>query len=123
MSLLFLSTGAAVPTTHQVTLSAGYAFCCSAATGCGMGTAFLWAIAVGTLACLLAYFLADTFMVHGGTWIDPPAFTHLCVSIAIFSLSVSVIGSMIPAIILLILALFLTALYWPKKIVGAAISS
>ena len=92
---------------HQTTLSAGYAFCCSAATGCDIGIAFLWAIGIGMLATFLADFFGDVFMIWGDTWIDPPAVTHLAISILVFNLPAGLLSGILLPILCIVLTLVL----------------
>lgn len=102
-SLIFVTIGFDIPSTHHITLSAGYAFCSSAATGCGYEIAFVWAIATGLFAAFFADVVADNITLYGRTWIDPPAATHLAVSLVVFNLPVTVLSNMIYPIILILL--------------------
>lgn len=101
LSLVFAISSEATAS-HHITLSAGYAFCASAATGCDMGIAFVWAIGMGTLACFVADFGADAITVHGETWIDPPAIANFMSSFLAFNLPAAVMSSVILPVIFLV---------------------
>lgn len=113
-SLMFLAGGYDMIVNHQTTLSAGYAFCCSAAAGATMEVAFLWAIAVGIAATFIADFVGDAFLLYGETHIDPPAFTHLIVSVVVFNLNQTILaGIAAPVLLLVVLAVLAVTVYRP----------
>jgi galactitol-specific phosphotransferase system IIC component len=56
-----------VPVTHHVTLVAAVA-----ATASG---SLIWGTLFGVAAAIVGEYMADTFLVHGDTHIDPPAAT------------------------------------------------
>lgn len=67
ISLAPLGFGLKVPVTHHITLCAAVA---TAASG-----SLIWGVLFGVGAAILGEFMANTFLVHGDTHIDPPAST------------------------------------------------
>lgn len=67
ISLLPLGFGIKVPVTHHITLVAAVA-----ATASG---SLIWGLLFGVTAAIVGEFMANTFLVHGDTHIDPPACT------------------------------------------------
>lgn len=67
ISLLPLAFGIQVPVTHHITLVAAVA-----ATASG---SLIWGLLFGVAAAIVGEYMADTFLVHGDTHIDPPACT------------------------------------------------
>ena len=66
-SLVFLQFGAEVPITHHITLVAAVA---AAASG-----SYIWGAVFGIGAAIVGEYMANLFLVHGDTHIDPPAAT------------------------------------------------
>ena len=113
LSLVF-AISAEATAYHHITLSAGYAFCQAAATGCDIGTAFIWALGIGTAACFLADAGADLICVHGDTWIDPPAMANFASSLLVFNLPASVLSNVTVPIGLLIVCTVLAFTYYKR---------
>ena len=67
ISLALLGLGVQVPVTHHITLVAAVA---ASASG-----SLLWGAAFGIGAGIVGEYMANTFLVHGDTHIDPPACT------------------------------------------------
>lgn len=67
ISLSLLGLGVKVPVTHHITLVAAVA---AAASG-----SLIWGAVFGMAAGIIGEYMANTFLVHGDTHIDPPAAT------------------------------------------------
>lgn len=67
ISLAVLGYGLQIPVTHHITLVAAVAALASGS--------LIWGTLFGVAAALLGEFMADLFLVHGDTHIDPPAAT------------------------------------------------
>lgn len=67
ISLTLLGLGVQVPVTHHITLVAAVA-----ATASG---SLIWGAIFGVAAGIVGEYMANTFLVHGDTHIDPPAAT------------------------------------------------
>src|SRR5690606_39599695 len=67
ISLALLAFGLKVPVTHHITLVAAVA-----ATASG---SLIWGALFGVLAAIVGEIMANLFVVHGDTHIDPPAAT------------------------------------------------
>ncbi len=67
ISLSLLGLGVKVPVTHHITLLAAVA-----ATASG---SLMWGAVFGVAAGIVGEYMANTFLVHGDTHIDPPACT------------------------------------------------
>ena len=66
-SLILLQFGVQIPVTHHIALPSAIA---AAASG-----SIIWGGVFGILCAFVGEFMADTFLVHGDTHIDPPAAT------------------------------------------------
>lgn len=66
ISILFVMIGVKLPITHHMALAA------SVAASLTSGDV-IWGMAFGVLAAFTAHYLAQTFLVFGDTWVDPPS--------------------------------------------------
>jgi hypothetical protein len=66
-SIILLQFGVQIPVTHHIALPAAIA---AAASG-----SVIWGGVIGLLCAFVGNFMANTFLVHGDTHIDPPAAT------------------------------------------------
>ncbi len=66
-SLVLLQFGAKIPVTHHISLCA--------AVAAGASGSLVWGALFGVLAAFWGVFIANTLLVHGDTFIDPPAST------------------------------------------------
>lgn len=101
ISLTLLGMGVQVPVTHHITLVAAVA-----ATASG---SLLWGAVFGIGAGIVGEYMANTFLVHGDTHIDPPACTIAAlttVSILLFTLGVYDAGEIVAIVILVALVLY-----------------
>lgn len=103
-SLIFAAIGFSIPTTHHITLPAGYAvYNLMAANGFAADlpimNLLLWGMAVAVASALLADLLADIFCVYGDVHIDPPAM-GICVSSMFCMYVLGSNGSMLNSIII-----------------------
>ncbi|WP_420640768.1 permease [Candidatus Leptofilum sp.] len=102
ISLSLLGLGVQVPVTHHITLVAAVA-----ATASG---SLIWGAVFGMGAGIVGEYMANTFLVHGDTHIDPPACTIVVLtSLSILLQAVGVYGAFsetIAIVILVVLVLY-----------------
>ena len=102
ISLSLLGLGVQVPVTHHITLVAAVA---ASASG-----SLLWGAVFGIAAGIVGEYMANTFLVHGDTHIDPPACTIVVLtSLSIIFQAVGVYGAMsetIATVVLVVLVLY-----------------
>ena len=101
ISLTLLGLGVQVPVTHHITLVAAVA-----ATASG---SLLWGAVFGIGAGIVGEYMANTFLVHGDTHIDPPACTIVVlttVSILLDTLGVYGAGEVVAIVILAALIIY-----------------
>lgn len=72
-SLMFLTFGKDCPVTHHMTLPAAVATAQMLAAGATFDVAILVGLVFGAIGALLGEFFARLFLIHGDTFIDPPA--------------------------------------------------
>lgn len=80
-SLSFLTLGMSFPVTHHIALP-------SALVGVASGS-LIWAMIAGLMCAFVGEFFARTFLDHGDTHIDPPAFT-IAVMMILFNFLTSI---------------------------------
>jgi hypothetical protein len=78
-SLMFVVVGLRFPVTHHIALTAAVATVAS-------GGNLLWGVAWGVIAAFVAHWLAQTVLVFGRTYIDPPSMAIAVCSFAVTGL-------------------------------------
>ena len=72
-SLMFLTFGKDCPVTHHMTLPAAVATAQMLFAGVAVEGAILVGVVFGAIGALLGEFFARLFLIHGDTFVDPPA--------------------------------------------------
>lgn len=99
ISIMFVMMGVKLPITHHMALAA------SVAASLTSGDV-IWGMAFGVLAAFTAHYLAQTFLVFGDTWVDPPSMALAVLSIVslwVFpALGLYSTGLVIPVVVLVL---------------------
>lgn len=97
ISIMFVMMGVNLPITHHIALTA-------AVVASFTGGDLVWGMAFGVLAAFAAHYLAQTFLVFGDTWVDPPSMAIALLSIFTFwvfpDLGLYATGPAIPLVVL-----------------------